>query len=261
MTGHEPSPWMAADHARPLVTWSRVQLDAVARAFDRSYASWAVHWGIEATVQSEARIGSLVDGRADWMPLVQQADAAMWLLESPEFIEQLLQQLWGAPEPLPPIAAAVTRACREDLRKALSMAGTWSPAAPSEGRPPSPLPWSGMVIVALARGLQLLLDAGAVGALAPAGAAVAAPAAPPSRQPLLPVSAALAGHPLRLDVRLDACRLDIGGLRALRVGDVLRLQHRLDKPAGVHAAGGDLLFHGHLVHSRGRKAIELLSTE
>ena len=71
------------------------------------------------------------------------------------------------------------------------------------------------------------------------------------------VASVVADFPMRLRVQLEACELDVGSLRELQVGDVLRLRHRIEMPAWVHTAGGDPLFSGFLVRSRGRKAVEL----
>jgi flagellar motor switch protein FliM len=62
---------------------------------------------------------------------------------------------------------------------------------------------------------------------------------------------------LPLQVRLEACEVDIGRLQDLQPGDVVRLPHRLDAPAAVVGPGGQPLFGGYLVRRRGRKAVEL----
>jgi hypothetical protein len=58
-------------------------------------------------------------------------------------------------------------------------------------------------------------------------------------------------------VHLEGCELALGVLQDLRPGDLLRVRHRVDAPASVHAPQGALLFRGFLAARGGSKAVEL----
>jgi flagellar motor switch protein FliM len=62
-----------------------------------------------------------------------------------------------------------------------------------------------------------------------------------------------------VEARLLACELDVATLQRVRIGDVVRLPHPLDRPLTVHGADDRSLFTGFLARSGGRKAIELAS--
>ncbi|HEY0824824.1 MAG TPA: FliM/FliN family flagellar motor C-terminal domain-containing protein, partial [Ramlibacter sp.] len=119
-------------------------------------------------------------------------------------------------------------------------------------------PWSGSVLVSLPGGARVLLGAALVRILVAwaddAGASQAAWSAP---TPRVPVDRALAGIALNLQVHLEGCELSVGSLQDLQIGDVLRLQHRVDAPAAVTLPDGAPLFNGFLARTRGRKAVEL----
>jgi hypothetical protein len=116
-------------------------------------------------------------------------------------------------------------------------------------------PWSGALLVSLPLCGDVLLDAALVRAVLPARPVAAGAAG--ARAPLVPLHRAAAALTLPLQVRLEACEVDIGNLQDLQPGDVVRLPHRLDAPAAVVGRDGQPLFGGYLVRRRGRKAVEL----
>lgn len=244
------TPWRSAAGARPLVAWRSAQLQRVADLLQAVCVAWAEEWGIdlagtpEATCQPADAVAA-----GPWQPLAQ-GDAA-WQREA-GFARAVALALWST-EACTPVAAAVLHSCRRDLLARLRAAGRW--LAPGDAIPPTVAaapPWSGRVVVILPLGMTLLLDAGAMRQLLgdEAGRRLAPQPAVTS------VAAALARSRLGVRVRLEGCEMALGSLKDLRLGDVLRLGHRVGAPALVEAQGC-CAFGGFLVRSGGRKAVEL----
>jgi hypothetical protein len=80
--------------------------------------------------------------------------------------------------------------------------------------------------------------------------------APPVREPLASATAALASRSLAVQVELEGCELEVGVLRDLQVGDVVRLEHGLQSPATLRHAGAPLC-RGYLGRQGNLKAVEL----
>lgn len=70
------------------------------------------------------------------------------------------------------------------------------------------------------------------------------------------VGSSLAEVPLSLSVQLNTSRIPASDIAALRVGDVLRLEHRVDAPARGVVGGQDVL-HAHLGRRGARLAVQV----
>lgn len=254
--------WRAPSPAvRPLIAWSAPQLDAIAVALQARCLAWATAWGLQWPRQElPACVRARDPGEAPWLRLVHEHGIGAWSWQPTDFTGWIASSLVGVESPNTPVATAIVGACVEDLRRGLAGAGGWSPCPVPQHSSAAPavfVRWSEGVLAVLPRGLRLLFDAAAVKAvLLECGAALNSHArgAPVA---LVSVASAMADAPMRLRVQLQGCELDLGSLRGLQVGDVLRLRHRIEEPASVRTAGGDALFNGFLVRSRGRKAVEL----
>jgi len=82
------------------------------------------------------------------------------------------------------------------------------------------------------------------------------PAAASARSPLGSLMHALGAQPVTLQACLGSTELDLETLHMLRVGDVLRLDKRVDGGLDLSVAGEELRCGGYLVSLDGAKAIE-----
>jgi hypothetical protein len=251
--------------ARSLVAWLAPQLDAMAAALHARCLSWATAWGLELPLQDQPTCIRARDaGEAPWLGLVQEHGIGAWIRQPPEFAAWVARSLVGIETPNTRVAIAVVGSCLEDLRRRLAGAGGWLPC-PSAVQP-AVLPqafarWSEGVLAVLPAGLRLLFDAAAARAvLTECGAPLKGHARPDGGGAVVSVASAMAETRMQLRVHLEGCELELGSLRELQVGDVLRLRHGIELPASVRTAGGEALFSGFLVRSRGRKAVELAPT-
>ncbi|OWQ46378.1 hypothetical protein CDL60_12900 [Roseateles noduli] len=137
----------------------------------------------------------------------------------------------------------------------------------SAGRsmPPRVAAWSGSVIARLdLRGaetltLWLLLDGDSAATLLRDLPRPGAAAALPPLQST--VTAAIAAHTAALRVELAPVVIDLGTLQSLRVGDVLPLPHRLERPLELRAPDdARIACLGYLGARDGHRAVELLPT-
>src|SRR5207245_4129234 len=78
-----------------------------------------------------------------------------------------------------------------------------------------------------------------------------------SRDGLLPVQGAIAKQTVRVDVRLGESELDLGSLQTLSIGDVLRLDKKLDEGVELHVGDQRLPCIGYLAAHDGDVVIEL----
>lgn len=252
---------------RPLRWWSDTALAALADRIDTAWQGWAARWDVAV---DPARVHAAQDTPAGvplaWQPW--QADgaaAAAWAWtgdtgESPT--ATLAFALFGTAGG--PASAAVAQqawsALADDLVRVFGRSDV-SPEA-GFGLPPASA-WSGSVRVCLpwrggaARPLWLSVAGDAVAPLLSAHRRPWTGRMPPISES---VTAAIAERPFSLSVELDGTELDLGTLQSLRVGDVLRLSHRLDAPLTVRASDptADPVCAGYLGARDGHRAIELV---
>jgi flagellar motor switch/type III secretory pathway protein FliN len=77
------------------------------------------------------------------------------------------------------------------------------------------------------------------------------------RDGVLPAQGAIAKQTVRVDVRLGESELDLGSLQTLSVGDVLRLDKKLDEGVELHVGDQRLPCIGYLAAHDGDVVIEL----
>lgn len=68
---------------------------------------------------------------------------------------------------------------------------------------------------------------------------------------------AIRSSKVKLAVTMQGCEVDLGQLQALRVGDIVTLQHRLDQALSVVDSKQELVCEAFIGTSRGLKAVEL----
>lgn len=84
-----------------------------------------------------------------------------------------------------------------------------------------------------------------------------APASPPAAlQPLRP---AIGSARVRVEASIGEVEIDIATLQSLVVGDVLLLDHRIDRPVQLGVAGQAATRAGHLGCADGRRALQLVA--
>jgi flagellar motor switch/type III secretory pathway protein FliN len=128
------------------------------------------------------------------------------------------------------------------------------------GQPPAETwaPGSGALMIDIERKplhLRLLLPGTLSAAyLRPAEAARTARSAAPLEKPL----SLLATRAVRVVAQLGEAEIDIGTLQSLAVGDVIKLDTRVDQPAQIFSTDGTPLCHGHLGTRDGHKSLQLI---
>lgn len=221
---------------------------------EHAWREWQRAWGIASGVVEIASSPSVRLDREDaWTCVGARGDAAGWLRLPGTFDASLSRSLWDLERTDTPIAMAVQSECRQDLFARIAAALGVDEGRTDQALVPAAVgAWSGVLGLELPWGARVVLNAQAVQALqkdAPSGRGK-----PPA---LVPVAAAVSGHALPLRVHLADCELDIGSLRELQAGDVLRLQHRLDAPLQVRDFAGRTLFCAFLARRRQFKAVQL----
>lgn len=164
------------------------------------------------------------------------------------------------------IADAVARASWDDWCARLASAFRCEVCAAGDGErgPPAATlsPWSGSLLVTLPwldGTARLLVGPERIEGLAPADPR---PRARAARRPITPVWRAAGGRPVPLRVTIEPFELEIGALAGLRVGDVLRTDHRLDVPLEVAMDdSGATVCAAHLGRVGWRRAAELLPSD
>lgn len=249
--------------ARGLAQWNDAERALVARAFGEALARTARRWrtgermdaGIAALAGADVRAWPAEDAPAAlrdaaWTPLLADAPARVSWACARAPHETLLAAMFDASRRPPTstgepsIAEQLATECWYEQLAALRAVLPEATPADDGGAPADGgarwRRWSGAVVVDLpwfdAR-LQLLVDGASVASLVKAGGSRRPP--PPRRGDAAPrpVLGALAHADVRLEVRCGGAAIDLGSLVSLRVGDVLRLDHRLDDPVHVVATG------------------------
>jgi flagellar motor switch/type III secretory pathway protein FliN len=246
-----------AAQGEKLVHWRGGELERMAMALRSAIAAWADAWGLQVRATDGACSACVeADVAAAAAPIGLSDVGGAWQLgvASP----RVALQLFGPDVAPGSIAQEVADACERDALLRIGKALHLEPCTGVSRMPPrhAARAWGGTVTATLPLGISVLMTADVAGSLLKScGVVRAAPLKPAGD--LTRLTDALAAVPYPLEVELDGCEMDIGALKELQVGDVLRLQHPLDAPASVRVPGGATLFHGFLARSRGRKAVEL----
>lgn len=241
--------WRRDVDAKALRAWAGADLAAIAGVMREPLSAWKREWGVGGDDGVSCRSVCDASGTAAWQPLGARGEAAAWSARQAEFAGRVHEDLFGTGSVRGTIASEVTAQCAADLLARMAARLELTPS-------PLPLPalhaWSGAVEVTLFGDLLLLLNASAAQVIVP----VRVPASPVLHS-VAPLQRALAQSPIDVQVRLQGCDLDLACLQDLRIGDVVRTAHAIERPAQVRSRSGDPLFDGFLARSGARKAVEL----
>jgi hypothetical protein len=248
----------------PIHWWSPEQRDAMAVAVAPAWGEWLRQWlpaGSRRIARCACRLAWELggDAAAHWTSLGRSSSGAAWIRWVDER-EGAHYAMFGCSAGAAPVSRALARDAAADaerrLREAMGLDDVTAP-------PPAPFlfrAWSGAVVVTLAADdlalIELLVDSATASALLPP--ALRVPSAPPIglRSKLIPVEHACAPQPLKAEIRLACCELDLGTLASLRVGDIIPLAHSLESALDV-VVEGQVLCAGYLGRRGNSKAIEL----
>ena len=226
------SPLAFQRRGRPLRHWSAAQRAGLLAQLAAVHVAWCEDWGLasDGADGSGVRIAEVAaTALGDASTRLALGAALLGAGDVPAHPRDV-----GSDAPCPWADALVAEAVADWHER---MAACVGPAAGAR----VPVVWSGALHLQFAvRGCTwgLRLDASQVHrALGPVAAPAAGHAMGP---PLTPAWQALSSRPVDLRVDLAPVTLRLGQLRALQVGDVLQLPHRLDQPlrVGVSPGGG-----------------------
>lgn len=272
------SPAESTYRARPLRSWSSAQREAVRSRFAALHRAWCAEW-LPAR-EGAAHEADVQVGEPDAAMASVPEDAACWSFAAasvvtPRYtaINAIAGELFGFDmatvgpgHEAATVATSVVRTAWADwMQRITALLGAF-PVEPQEPAGPRGAgvaadPWSGALCVRWpwCSGLWSLgLPHGAVAALL-GDEAIRRPAPTPRVEaaPKQRLDQALGGEALVLRAMLAGTELNLGQLHALRLGDVLPLEHPLDAPVQIIAADGTPVCHGWLGQSDGRIAVEL----
>jgi|GEM_PF-918797 len=256
--------------AQPFMLLSQASLAAVQSAVAAAAGAWARDWGVAPDalgVRAERAWEAARPKRqpaSDWHLCAATGARAVWLAQPAELQAELQQLLFardathgpqgGAEASLAPAAA---RRALLALQAALSAAALADGDAGGDAAPvPAEREWTrgqGAVQVSVTLGkqhCQLLLNQGAVAALAGQGK--------PGLPALAPVHyrRALAAAPVTLELRVGAAQVSLASLMSLAVGDVVKLDTKVDEPVRLASSAGVPLFAAYLGKVGDQVAVE-----
>ncbi len=262
---------------RPFSLLPQASVAAVQEAVRETTARWCSDWGVaagEVSVVCERAWETSARG-AHWQAGHGTGEQVLWLACGDEFAAQLQRLMYPVDNSrsagtLPVLAGGAAAAAMDALLASLRdllPAGDRTAARPSVEFGNA----SGAVLAVVHCGrasVQALFNSGAVQAIAGLarmrnGAGSASGAAATVDQPLPPVpyQTVLAQVPVRLEVALGSTEVALGSLRALALGDVIRLQGQADQALVVHGPNGRPLLAGYLGVSEGQLALELVPNQ
>lgn len=256
--------------ARPFILLSQSVLAAVRAALAAAAGAWARDWGVaqdalgvRAERASEAARPKRASA-ADWRLCASDAAGAVWLMQAAELQAELQALLFPRDLVHAPQTGADAQLAPAAARRALlalhdALAGAALAAAKASGdaaSAPDESAWtrgSGAVLVTVTLGrqhCQLLLNHAAAAALAG-----------PARPDLAPLAAvnhrqALATAPVTLQLSIGAAKVSLGSLISLAVGDVVRLDTKVDEPVRMTSSAGVPLFDVYLGKTGDQVAVE-----
>ncbi|NML42930.1 hypothetical protein HHL11_04150 [Ramlibacter sp. G-1-2-2] len=250
--------WLPPDTGRELRWWDERHLQSLAQVLTDATESWLAAWTAQrSALRVHCRLPVAADLQEQAAYVFGGSDGAGAWLGSRSADEAVLAGLlFPGSTRTGAMARAVLERFRADgLQRLATVLGLTSPASCVEAPPEGvAVPGSGAVTAEWAAPLPWRLVIGAAAA-APwrsrPGASTARCAGP-----LAAVHEALFQREFVLQVELQGCELQLGALRDLRPGDVIRLPHRLEAPANVRQEGRTL-FSAHLGRQGGAKAVEL----
>jgi flagellar motor switch/type III secretory pathway protein FliN len=272
------SPTESIYRARALRSWSSAQQEAVRARFAALHSAWCAEWLPAREGAAQAVDVQVSEPDAAMAPVPQ--DAACWSFSAasvvaPRYtaVNAIAGELFGFDmATLGPgheaaaVATSVVRTAWADWMQRITALLEAFPVEPQEpagarGTGIAADPWSGALCVrwSWCGGLWSLgLPHGAVAALLGDEAARRpAPVARIEAAPKQRLDQALGGEALVLRAMLAGTELNLGQLQALRLGDVLPLEHLLDAPVQIITADGTPVCDGWLGQSDGRVAVEL----
>jgi flagellar motor switch/type III secretory pathway protein FliN len=240
---------------RPIQVLTASGLSAVRAAADAALGPWMPHWFAGGTAVS-------IDCAPMDLPPVDQAAAAAWLCCKTTSADIWLDAaavavigsaLFGS-ETAAAIGAAVARSAAGDLLMRLSAD---SAARVSEAQAPQHLWQAGRCVVAVT--IKIGDKHGAVVTLLVEKHAASHVAAQldATRSPLQSVKALVRDQMVEIEVSLGQVEVELGVLRSLAVGDVLRLDRALDAGADVRVCGNRVGCVGFLGARDGQRAVAL----
>lgn len=264
----------AGVRASPLRSWTDGQIARVRRAAGTALESWRAAWAVASPSVPIECVRAAEAQRSPeeaWSPLAGAPGA--WLgfsgrvhgLTGVELgLSALRLELVGTGEKTP-VASEVVHAASHDLEQRLGSelalkAGGGGEAGPG---PSSWLRWSGALLLSIpwwSAELRVLLSGETVERfLFPSGRPIAKKA---PRGALVQLAQAVASRSVRVEAQLEPLELEVGALTSMRVGDVLRTTHRLERPlvVAVGAAGAENVveWSGFLGRAGSNKAVELV---
>jgi hypothetical protein len=257
----QASRWLAAEAARPLAWCSNRQRAAMAAALGSVLAEWRNAWGLPTAAHAPrcAAVPADQDWSGTWHVFLRANVPSAWL--QPIELAAAARLLFAGAGSVGPLMLSVAARCCSDRSARVAQALSLVDAG-AEGASPLPAelrPWSGGVH-ALCGGdapLRLLVGGEAVRAWTAAHGGTNAATARPARQPLQSTVHVLRDRPMALRIRLAECRLALGELGDLQVGDIVRVPHLLATPARVSLGDAGPVFAAHLGCVGQRKAVEL----
>jgi hypothetical protein len=278
--------------ARPLRWWSQAQLGEVALALEKVLRAWEQDWALQqphaaqdavrcqmasssGAAASSWKAAALDDACEPacelWWDIAaggQRADPVLLLVDA-LFNTSVEPSALSAQGAVSELAAEAARAAWSDLWTRIGQAlalpvAVTAPAMQADSlatlQPAASLfqAWSGAIAIGLhwcGQEMRILLGGGEAAALLardkPAGSAPA--------KPLSPVWHAVAAQACPVRAELAPVQLTLGAIKSLRVGDVIELQHTLDRPLVAKTADGGVLCEAFLGRLGERRAIELLA--
>jgi hypothetical protein len=252
--GSFAGPWRTSQSARTLYWWDQRGLDRAAGELRQLFETWSAAWGVgEVTARCHGSV-SATAATTMWVRFGAAGSELAWLTQEREEAE-LLPALFSGAGPFGPLSRAVAQACRQDLHGRLAKLLGVS-ASTGASTPPGYLAHAGSGV------LEARLSGPLQGCLRIAPEAAArwrvSSRHPVVRNapPLVPATTALAMRPVALDVQLEGCELEVGVLQGLQVGDIVCLEHALERPASVRHADATLCG-AFLGRRQGHMAVEL----
>lgn len=251
-----PQPWLPPASSRPLHWWSEARLQCLREALASVLRRWAEAWGLAGL---EAAFDCSAAGEpapASWLVLQRDGRALAWLQVLEGGADSLLPLMFPHAGRIGPWARALAGTCAADASARLASALRVEPGIKVDGLPADLVqPLSGVVHGRAADplGWRLVLAQELAAELVP-------PRVPGASVPGAALASALeaaSAQPLQLTAGLEACELALGELQALQTGDVLRLRHRLDRPAQLCDGSGSVLCAAYLGQQGGQRAVEL----
>jgi flagellar motor switch/type III secretory pathway protein FliN len=228
---------------------------------------WCRDWGLAPPACACERAWQSPLPEHGWRAALTFGTGMAWLNWSDKLLSQLQAQLFDPDRHHAPgeaeggLAALAAEAALGELLTLLErlLPGGGAVRAPVDAAPASTrVSGSGAVLTELRferQSLWVLIDHAAVGALAPASRAPAAPLAE------VDMRALLHAQPAKLRVQAGQAIVGMGSLLTLAAGDVIRLDSLTNQPLAVAAPDGRAVLRGYLGSHGRHLALDLVSGE